>query len=427
VTAKYTELKEGLPYPEDLNRRLSDGEVFVLRGFLQRLELLDELQALSIGAICRILGNEVAEKVKRDGIEHIHRHMGIGQIAEVTNAIYDLARGKTNAWVSKIAPVILNTKTSYFYESSPSIRFITPHDYMVEGLEALESFTSKHGGGKITPHPPHRDSWVDCPANVINVWIAIGPVSRDNGLTIFQSVFKRKLDHVTAGHSASVAYHENPGEPTYFDLEAGDALVFHGEHVHSTVLNHTQTTRHVISFRMMDKRPRFNGRHYHHYLHSALAGGPLKVLAEVPANLSWRWVSTRLLWIAEKLRLRQVPSLPKNWKKGGIAGDGRRSFELSTLAVGSLRPVTDKVCVARIGEDHVIAFNRRCPHDGGDFAVGTIREGKVVCPWHSLPFDPATGESPCRSLNKLHFHETRIEAGKVTVFIDNDRAERTPA
>jgi len=426
MSTNYTELEEGLPFPEDFRCRITSGEVFVLRGFLQHLRLLDEMQALSIEAIRRIVGNEVAEKVQGDGIEHIHRYMDIARIAKVTNAIYDLARGKTKSWVSKFAPAILNTEASYYFESSPSIRFITPYDYMIEGLKALEDFTSQHGGGKITPHPPHRDSWVDCPNNVINVWIAIGPVSNDNGLTIYQDAFKRDLDHVSAGYSASVAYHENPGEPTYFDLEAGDALVFSGEHVHSTVLNHTQTTRHVISFRILDKKPRYLNRHYHHYLHSALAGGPLDVFAEIPANLSWRWLTTRLEWVAEKLKLREAPSMPENWKMQGITGDGQRSFKLSTLPVGSLKPVTDKLCVARIGENKVIAFNRRCPHDGGDFAVGTIHDGKVVCPWHSLPFDANTGESPCRSLKKLHFYETRIEDDTVTIFFDLEKRETVP-
>jgi len=252
------------------------------------------------------------------------------------------------------------------------------------------------------------------------VWIAIGPVSRDNGLTLFLDAFGRELGHVSAGHSASIAYHENPGKPTYFDLEAGDAIVFRGEHVHSTVLNHTHTTRHVISFRITDTKPRYNNRHYHHYLHSALAGGPLNMLAEVPANLSWRWVSTRLEWIAEKLKLRKVLSMPKGWKKKGIPGDGNSSFELSTMPVDSLKPVTDKVCVARIGQYKVVAFDRRCPHDGGDFAVGTIRDGKVVCPWHSLPFDPNTGKGPCQSLNKLRRYETRIEDDTATICFDKE-------
>jgi nitrite reductase/ring-hydroxylating ferredoxin subunit len=420
MTTGYTDYKEGLPYPENLGGRIKRGEVFVFRRYLQKLNLLNEMQATSIEGIRLVLGSEVADAVKREGIEHIHRFMEIDQIGKITDVIYDLVRQKNTSWVSKIASALLGSETNYYFESFPNIRFITPYDYMAEGLKALESFTGKHAGGKITPHPPHRDSWVDCPNNVINVWIAIGPVSKENGLTLFQDAFKREVDYVSAGSSASIAYHENPGKPTCFDLEAGDALVFHGEHLHSTVLNHSQTTRHVISFRITEQKPRYNNRHYHHYLHSALAGGPLDMLAELPANLSWRWVGTRLEWIAEKLKLRKAPSMPGDWKKQGIPGENKRSFKLSTLPKDSLKAVTDKICLARIGEDRIVAFSRRCPHDGGDFAVGTIRDGHVVCPWHNLPFDPDTGESPCKSLKKLCFYETRIEGDTVIVNFDRE-------
>jgi len=153
MSTNYTEFKQGLPYPEDLSRRIKSGEVFVIRNCLQHLGLLDGMLATSMEGIRRVVGGEVADQVQHEGIEHIHRFMDIARIAEVTNVIYDLAKEKTASWVAKIAPAILNSEKAYFFESSPGIRFITPYDYMVEGLKALEAFTSQHGGGKNDAAP----------------------------------------------------------------------------------------------------------------------------------------------------------------------------------------------------------------------------------------------------------------------------------
>ena len=409
---RYTELEVGQPYPTDISERVCSGEIFVVRGCLQQLGLMDEFRETSISGIRRVAGDEVADSIQHEGLEFIHRHCDIEQIAKITDELSHLAQPKSRSWVSTIAKDLLNLSKRFYFERSPNIRFITPYDHMAKGLKALEEFARRHGGGKLTPHPPHRDSWVDCPDNVINIWIAVGPIPSGNGLTIFPDVYGNKCDRVASG---SIAYHENPGVPVNFDLGPGDALLFDGEHLHATVLNHIEATRHVISFRVTKGKPNYPNGHYHHYLHSSLAGGPLKVFAEIPANLSWGWFRTRLRWVAEKLRIVEPPTTPKGWKTRAIPGDGNRTFQLSTLPTNSLKPIDNKICVARIGEDKVIAFDRRCPHDGADFAVGTVRDGNIVCPWHNLPFNSATGESPCKSLHRLRFYETSIKNDTVTI------------
>ena len=416
MSTPYTEISENQPFPEDFGKRITDGELFSARKLLQRTQLFDDMQDTSLEAIRRVAGPEVADKISQEGFEHIHRFTDIEQIAAITNVIYDLAQPKTREWASTIAGHLLNGQESFYFEKFPNIRFITPYDYMVKGLKKLEQFAKEHGGGKMTPHPPHRDSWVDCPDNLINVWAAIGPIPRGNGLTIFPDVFRKNLERMPNG---SLGFRENPGEPAYSDLEPGDALLFDGEHLHATVLNHVDTTRHVISFRIIDQKPHYPNGHYHHYLHSTLAGGPLKMFAEVPANLSWGWFRTRLRWVAEKLKLVDPPSMPKDWKLRPIPGDNRNTFAMQSMPANSIKAVNDKVCVARIGEEKVIAFRRRCPHDGADFALGTVHNGNIVCPWHTLPFNSETGESPCKALNKLRFYDTEISGDTVTVRLDS--------
>jgi nitrite reductase/ring-hydroxylating ferredoxin subunit len=412
MTTSFTELSERQPLPKQLSKRIKSGELLIARKLLQRLDLFEEMRDISFEAIRRVAGAKVADDIARDGLEYIHRHAEIEQIAEITDVIYELARTKTKYWASSIASLLLDGQKSFYFEKSPNIRFITPYDYMVKGLKKLEKFAKDHGGGKMTPHPPHRDSWVDCPDNLINVWIALGPIPSGNGLTIYPDVFGRELTRMPNG---SVGYQENPGEPTYTDLEPGDAILFDGEQLHSTVLNHLDTTRHVISFRIIDTKPNYPNGHYHHYLHSGLAGGPLNAFAEIPANLSWGWFSTRLRWVAEKTGLRSRPTMPRDWKKHAVAGDNLSTFKLPTMPINTIKAVNDSVCVARIGDDKVVAFQRRCPHDGADFSLGTVHEGQIVCPWHTLPFSSETGQSPCKALRALRFFKTEVSEDIVTI------------
>jgi nitrite reductase/ring-hydroxylating ferredoxin subunit len=43
------------------------------------------------------------------------------------------------------------------------------------------------------------------------------------------------------------------------------------------------------------------------------------------------------------------------------------------------------------GEDAIVAFESRCPHMQGPLRFGRVVNGEVVCPWHFLRFDTATG------------------------------------
>ena len=148
MSRQHVNLEAGAPYPADLSQRIYDGEVFVARECLQRMDLFDEIRATSIAGIRRVAGDEVADRLAQEGLEHIHRYCPMDQIAEITNEIYALAVDKAHQWVAKIAPGVLSLEEGYYFEKSPNIRFITPYDYMIEGKEALEEFARQHGAAR---------------------------------------------------------------------------------------------------------------------------------------------------------------------------------------------------------------------------------------------------------------------------------------
>ena len=45
-------------------------------------------------------------------------------------------------------------------------------------------------------------------------------------------------------------------------------------------------------------------------------------------------------------------------------------------------------------------LSRYCPHQGADLAQGFVKDGKLRCPWHNLPFDKH-GKQPCSKMKNL--------------------------
>jgi hypothetical protein len=83
-----------------------------------------------------------------------------------------------------------------------------------------------------------------------------------------------------------------------------------------------------------------------------------------------------------------------------VDGPAPRSFWKGTPPA-ALRAISDDRCAVALADGTRRVFQRRCPHQGADLALGHLRNGSIVCPWHNLPFDLATGRSPCESIPPL--------------------------
>lgn len=68
----------------------------------------------------------------------------------------------------------------------------------------------------------------------------------------------------------------------------------------------------------------------------------------------------------------------------------------------------------RVG-DAFRCIDAACPHEGASLADGEIRDGAVVCPWHSWEFDLCTGCSVDPPGNKVAAYETLVEDGRVFI------------
>ena len=373
----------------DLKERVLAGEVVVVRGGLQRAGLLEPILKMSLEAVADEIGPEAAAAVEVRGFEKIHEIVPAHDIPRLTDEIYERVAARAPQDLSILVPSIFSGVRRHYFETSPNVRFHVPFDTTQGDRALFNDFTKKHGEGKLTAHGPHRDSWLDCPDNGVNIWIAIGRVRSGNGLTVYRNEYEGHQRYTGMGN---IARDERLTEPLTFDLEPGDFVLFHTDQLHGSALNYTDETRFVISYRITFDRPHFPNGHYHSYCHSGLANGPLRAAATLPALMQPSYVRSFGERVAEKLR----PTKPAR-----IELAPARSGDLRGMRIGEIRPTDRKTCVARLSEDEFVTFDRRCPHQGADLAMGHVTDGRIVCPWHNLPFDPATGQSPCRSLRPL--------------------------
>ena len=214
------------------------------------------------------------------------------------------------------------------------------------------------------------------------------------------------------------------GMPLNVRLDPGDMLLFSGEHLHSSELNRTDSTRYVISFRMSLSPPQY-GEGNRWIAYNDMASKPWVWMRGWRCRLTktyMRFLLQRRLgyWLRQRLSLnsRRLPVANRDALRDQIE-TGRRhnpnvlpaisATDLRLLRIGEIIPVSDTYCAVRT-EQGVFLFSRFCPHEGADLAGAYLKGKHIHCPWHNLRFDLATGTQACRSLANLDVF--RIDQGQ---------------
>lgn len=389
-----------VPQSEIVDRVLR-GEVIVMPQCLQAIGYFDLLRETSLAGIEQIVGTEQAARVHFCGFEALHTIVEVDKLTAIVGYSYQIYRELAAELAQAVVEKVFQTRKPFYYEEEPNVRYHVPYDVAVKRKEELCSFD---WSGKITAHCPHHDSWYDCPTNSINIWFALGAVKRGNGLCLYPRVYGKRLPCTSDGKIARQQYY---GKGLNFELEPGDAVIFHGEHLHSSEINSTDETRHGISLRLTLNRPQFIHSSPHPFVYSGF-GGKL-----------WAKLAYLRVKVARKLdkNLPKLSDRPYANPQEAVFDDTSTSFpsvlpveqlnqhqlvfDSAELPVGTIRPISSTLCMARLNERQAISFSRHCPHEGADLTAGYLQDGCVVCPWHNLPFNLADGASPCKSLARL--------------------------
>jgi nitrite reductase/ring-hydroxylating ferredoxin subunit len=240
--------------------------------------------------------------------------------------------------------------------------------------------------------------------NVINIWAAIGPVLPENGMSIWPDLFGR-IPPMGEWHVSRKD--QVLGKPFGVSLEAGDALLFHIGQLHGSRINQTDQTRFVLSARFTVGPPVLFDKPWYSYMN--LDDIPDRIGAVVPPCA----VATERPAVPPE-NIDTADRLPASVSPVFDEVSESLVFESRSLACGEVRPLNSHYCVART-LDGVVAFSRRCPHEGGDFAAGHIEGTTIYCPDHHLGVDLRTGQSPCQSLPAIAVFPLAEADGQVRV------------
>ncbi len=200
------------------------GEVIVIRGGMQHAGVFDEIiRAVSAG-VSDAAGAESAAAVEAAGIEQIHEFVNPESIPAVTDAAYARLTPLAAQFMDRLAASLFPERQQWYFEREPNVRFHIPYDIAMGFRKAFDKFAEKRGHGKVAAHGPHRDYWLDCPDNALNLWAALGPVVPGNGLTVYAEHFKEALPHNEKGE---VPRGVRLSKAMTFDLAPGDIVLFH--------------------------------------------------------------------------------------------------------------------------------------------------------------------------------------------------------
>ncbi len=383
---------------------LARGRVFQARGVLATIDPDGGLRRALIDAVAEVASPEAAARVARDGVERLHEALTGPELYALEARLSDRLARSVDDLVGAFVRRVGGHAGRFFVCGRVWVRFFVPQDVFAANRELFSRRV-----GHLAVQNPHRDWWFTNPRNASVIWLALGRVRHGNGMLIYPERWGQPVDH---DRFESTGHRIDPGtplgRPVSFALEAGDALVFHGDHLHSSEVNVTEETRCVVSFRFTLEPPvAGEGNRWLVYRDSRLSGGPFASLAGMRSRLSTtyvRYLAQRRVGYAVRRRLgrvgRERPAAPGRapspslWAPVDPAGH-------ADLAVGEIRPAGPGVCVTRLGDGSVVAFSRFCPHAGADLAHGVVDGGQVRCAWHHVPFDLATGASPCRSIPPL--------------------------
>lgn len=368
----YSSLAEFNAAHSDPVKELFCGNIFIVKGAFKSLGLLDRYTGLFLSAIEKVAGGERRAAVEKDGLESIHRYVANKDLINVTTVARDLVDEFMHDDLTGLVQALFATRR-FLYCKDPIVRIHVPFDLVAREPEYVPVFRMFGGGGKLGAHAPHTDSSVKCPSNSINLWISIGATNKGNGISIWP---QHHGSQVVVDRNANSYRNYMLGRPVNFDLEPGDMVLFHGDHVHGSELNSTDRTRASISYRITLDNPVFTVPSGQVYLDS-VTGSPFKDI---------------------KIRCDGKPEL---------AMVGISEFDGADSEFGTKGPIVPEGrgrARVRLEGGETVSIQRHCTHEGADLCGGWVENDRIYCPRHNLPFDLRTGKSSCGSLKSLKIY-----------------------
>lgn len=424
------------------------GDIVIVRNGLQRLGLFGDIRATILRAIARQAGASVADRLEKDGLQTLHSALPASAIKTLLLTL--------NEDLSVFAPALLHSFHRTFVRPGWKLygvervwpRLMAPASVTESNRELFAGYP-----GHLKAHRPHRDSWFSHCLGSINLWAAIGPVKQANGVLIYPDVHGSELERAGIDLSSTARI----GRPTGFELEPGDILCFHGEHLHSSALNSTGDTRVVVSARFCAGPPQYGaGIGWTEYVEESGIGRRFALTARLRTRLNRAYLRqlgktfgdhlprirrTRQqdgrseLEITRARLSREIAALGQEIFSSMRAdaalidfedvaeelGLRLRSRRLSpdTLLPFSIQPLSKVSCLVCI-HGELVVIDRQCPHQGADLVTnGAVAEdATITCAWHAVSFRLRDGAPACEGLSCLVRRASKLLDDQVLVWLE---------
>lgn len=383
--------------------RLYQGELIFVRNYLQQVNLMKPCITLVLDAVSHVCGKKVKAALRKVGISRLHLHVTKDQLGSVYGVLRNVLAGKMPCVTANMFRQ-LGAEDPFFVHNASLIRLQYPH----LATRGKQREFKQQALGKLHPHGPHHDHYQNVPYNAINTWVALNDIDRTNGMLVYLDVWGRNLEK----GDEIVADDYLLGRPHWVKMKAGDALIFHSNHLHSSQLNYSGTTRAVLTNRVCIEQPIYpdfnRPQAYYHsrafpvvddfsglFAAPGFVGDPNAILspeAPAPALLA----KTEAQIASSKAAGNDLLYRPVEETQD----EARRR-----LSEGDIIALDDKTCITRInGED--FEFPRRCPHEAADLAKGFVEDGKIVCPFHGASLCPVSGQ--CDGIASMKFRSKKV-------------------
>lgn len=107
--------------------------------------------------------------------------------------------------------------------------------------------------------------------------------------------------------------------------------------------------------------------------------------------------------------LGELAAVEARWNEPALRLSELQEGKPAVVGIGVRR-----IAVVRQG-DQVSAISATCPHYGGPLALGEVRRGELICPWHRFRFSLANGQSVTNPALCAPMYDVKVEGDNVII------------
>jgi nitrite reductase/ring-hydroxylating ferredoxin subunit len=382
-----------------------EGKIYVVKGFLHHVGIDDRLYQIVLSGIRNALSSADAAALESEGCQFIHKYLAAKEVALLTLAVDKIMTKSIPMLTRQILSMGAAYNETVWVARRPFLRFHTPYSHSYAYTKKKSALKRRYGSVGFGGLGPHRDVWHSEPPRTVNLWSALGPVKKGNGLTLFPEDYTRSLEYI---HRRSISRSQSMSKGINFELEPGDAILFSGSQLHASELNITNETRIVFGTRISLSNPKETCSHPARFCKVRI-GSPISFLKlneifRFAARVRYRLFPAKRFTHYEHIHAGIKISDVEREDFGPFKESEVTSVSLSSLEQNEPRIESKgKILIKVKGPEgtEVWQLDRACPHCGSDLSLGKYVDGRIYCPWQNLPIDIRTGKSPCREIRKI--------------------------